>query len=222
MTTPHPRLNPAPSGGRSPRNPLSILAVVALFSSVAPPASAQEPLPSTSIYHLSSVWQQPDGSSMTLKALRGRPVAMAMIYSTCKHTCPRIIADLRRLRGLLGEDAGRVHFVLVSLDPARDTPERLRAFAAETGLDALGFTLLRGDGADVRDLASVLDVRYEPMGKTDIAHANVLTILDEQGVIVHQARGTGAALDDVAAALRARLSRTPAAQGVPRTSAPTR
>ena len=115
-----------------------------------------------------------------------------MIYTSCTVTCPLIVADLKRIEAAV--PAGRrddVGFVLVSLDPGRDTPGRLAEWAARTGLNPARWTLLSGSDASVRELAASLDVRYQMQPSGEFAHTNGLTVLDRAGSIAHQQAGLG-------------------------------
>jgi protein SCO1 len=72
-----------------------------------------------------------DGESLTAADLRGQPVVVTFVYSTCKDTCP---AQVQSIRGAL-DDLGRdVPVVGVSVDPANDTPARARAFLLEQSM----------------------------------------------------------------------------------------
>lgn len=50
---------------------------------------------------------------------------------------------------------------------------------------------MSGDPDDVQPLSALFGVRYKPMGVADIAHSNMLSILDQQGVMVYQMKGLG-------------------------------
>ncbi|HEX6307060.1 MAG TPA: SCO family protein [Longimicrobiales bacterium] len=145
-----------------------------------------------SIYDLPSRWQDQQGLTLSLGDLSGRPRVLALVYTSCAHACPRILKDMKRIEGELraaGIDAG---YVMVSIDPARDTPQRLAAYAASTLLDPNDWTLLTGTEDGVLELAALLDVRYRRVSGTDFEHSNVITLLDPAGRIVHRQRGLGA------------------------------
>ena len=146
-----------------------------------------------SIYDLDARWRDQDGRERELSSLRGRPQVVAMIYTHCSTTCPFTVAEMKRIERESPGDAG---FVLVSLDPRRDDPARLAAFAAERGLDASRWTLLDGSDESVRELAAVLGVRYRRLSPGELAHSNALTVLDRDGVVAFQHAGLDAA-DDV-------------------------
>ncbi|HEY6100951.1 MAG TPA: SCO family protein [Anaeromyxobacter sp.] len=84
-----------------------------------------------------------------------RVVVMDFIYTTCTTICPVLSAIMTRIQGALGPRADKVLLVSLSLDPARDTPERMKAFAAKFRAGA-GWSWLTGEkGAVERALKGV-------------------------------------------------------------------
>ena len=158
-------------------------------SEAAPPAA--EIASDFSLYDLAHTWTDQHGAQRTLASLAGRPQVIAMVYTSCAVACPRILADMKRLEGELGERARDVGFVMVSLDPARDTPQRLHEYAAATHLDPLRWTLLTAPDEVLLDLAVLLGVRYRRISDTEMEHSNVITIVDAAGSIVHRQAGPG-------------------------------
>lgn len=146
-----------------------------------------------SVYDLGGSWRDQSGAARSLATWRGSPVLMAMIYTHCTATCPLAVSELKRIAARHPD----VRFVLVSLDPERDDAKRLAAYAAEHALDASRWTLLAGPDADVRDLAATLGVRYRRATPQDLAHSNLITLLDRQG---RMARQTSGRMDDDAIA----------------------
>ncbi len=145
-----------------------------------------------SLYDLPSSWRDQRGATVHLDTLAGRVRVLAMVYTSCHATCPLIVADLKRIEASLpAARRDAVGFVLVSLDPERDTPGRLAEWAAATRLDPARWTLLNGDGDAVRELAAAIGVRYQAQGPDALAHSNVITVLDADGAIVHQQLGLG-------------------------------
>lgn len=147
-----------------------------------------------SLYDLPSAWRDQRGAEVRLPALAGKVRVVAMVYTNCHATCPLIVGDLKRIEASLPADRrDDVGFVLVSLDPERDTPGRLAQWAARTQLDPMRWTLLNGDADAVREIAATLGVRYQPQGDAELAHTNAITVLDPTGAVVHQQVGLGAA-----------------------------
>src|SRR5690606_20045681 len=93
--------------------------------------SISETLPELSIYNLPSTWTTQDGKDIELKELQGDVVVIVMIYTTCKAACPRLVADMRNIESQVADTNKTVKYVLVSIDPETDTPERLKQFAVD-------------------------------------------------------------------------------------------
>ncbi|HSJ23692.1 MAG TPA: SCO family protein [Longimicrobiales bacterium] len=155
-----------------------------------------EPLAGMSVYQLDDVWLDRHGAERVLADLRGRPQLIAMVYTNCGSACPRIVADMKRLEGEFSD----VGFVLVSIDPERDTPEQLDSFATATRLSDR-WTVLAGPDESIATLAAVLGVRYRQVSATDFMHSNVITVLDAGGSIVHRQEALGE-VDGTIAALQ--------------------
>ena len=153
-------------------------------------ADRPAPLSGASIYQATSTWTDMEGKRGPLRSLRGRPVALAMVFTNCTTACPLIVANLKLIESTLSPEArGRVWFALASFDSDRDRPEVLKAFAAARDLDPSRWRLYHGDPAAVRELAMLLGIRYKRDARGDFDHSNVITILDREGVIRHQQIG---------------------------------
>jgi protein SCO1 len=153
-----------------------------------------------SVYDLEGAWHDQTGAARSLASWRGRPVLLAMIYTHCTATCPLAVSELKRIAAGHAD----VRFVLVSLDPVRDDARRLAAYASERGLDPQRWTLLTGSDTDVRDLAATLGVRYRQVTPDDLAHSNLITLLDREGRISRQTSGR---MDDAALAMLPAVTR---------------
>ncbi len=143
-----------------------------------------------SLYWLDGTWTDQHGEHVRLAAFEGKPVVMSMIFTNCGYACPMIVRDMKRIGGQLPQDGAEdVRYVLVSLDPDRDTPEMMQRFAQAHRLDPDQWTLLRGSKNQVRMLAATLGIRYRQESDGQFAHSNLVTILDSAGEIAHQQRG---------------------------------
>jgi len=154
-------------------------------TSPAPAASVRAARGDFSVYDVGGGWRDQTGAVRTLDGLRGTPTVIALMYAHCSSSCPIALATMKRIAAT----APGVHFVLVSLDPRRDSPGALAAYASEHGLSSDRWTLLSGQDADVRALAAVLGVRYRWISSDDVAHANALTLVDATGAIVRRQAG---------------------------------
>ena len=140
-----------------------------------------------SIYHVNSTWKNQQDHEMSLEDLRGEVQVVAMVYTHCEYACPRILADMKRIQQALSETAlQQTNFVIVSIDPQRDTPERLYDFAHENNLSDDSWTLLNGSDGDVLELAALLGVKYKRISDSDFSHSNMISVLNREGEIIHQ------------------------------------
>ena len=88
--------------------------------------------------------------------VKGKTVAVQFIFTTCTTICPPLGATFARVQKDLGERAGRdVQLISISVDPATDTPERLKAWGQKFHA-AEGWTLLTGAKPQVDELLRAL------------------------------------------------------------------
>jgi protein SCO1/2 len=69
-----------------------------------------------------------NGKPRTLKDFSGKVVLMFFGYTQCPDVCPTSMAELAEAKRLLGKDGERLQGLFVTVDPARDTPEVLKAY----------------------------------------------------------------------------------------------
>lgn len=183
-----------------------MIAALALALALSPSLAAA--LPDDSVYLLEGKsFVDHAGDTRALDVHRGRPVLLAMFYATCPSACPRLIADVQRTLALLSEaERDEVRVVLVSLDPARDTPAVLARAIASRGLDPQRTTLLTGSDADTRRLAAVLGVKYRDDGQGAIDHTSRIVVLDALGRIAQTKDGLGGSVTETTAHLRRLLA----------------
>ncbi len=162
-----------------------------------PPASAAAPqeLPGQSLYHLQAELADQHGTTLRWDALRGRPQLVSMMYANCHLMCPLIIENAKSVQDQLPEAQRlRLGVAMLTLDPARDTPGAMADVAQRHRVDG-HWRFLRPRPADVRALASVLDVRYRLREDGSINHTSVLVLLDADGRPVARSEVVGAAAD---------------------------
>jgi protein SCO1/2 len=81
-----------------------------------------------------------DGSTFRLRDQRGRAVVLVFGYTFCPDVCPLTLAEMVQVRAKLGDRASRVRVVFVTVDPERDTVDRLRAYVGAFDRSVLGLT----------------------------------------------------------------------------------
>ncbi len=145
-----------------------------------------------SIFNLASKWHTEEGEEIQLEDLKGKTLVMVMIYTSCKAACPRLVADMRNIEAQIPDEKLKdLTFVLVSIDPETDTPERLKAFAIENQMDDEQWTFLQGTESGVREFANVLSVKYKEISPIDFSHSNIISVFNAKGELKHQQEGLG-------------------------------
>lgn len=81
-----------------------------------------------------------DGSLFDRASLRGRPYVVYFGYTSCPDQCPLMLSRLARARQALGRRGRELRIVFITVDPQRDTPERLRRFVQEIGTPIVALT----------------------------------------------------------------------------------
>ena len=164
-------------------------------------------LPELSIYNLPSTWTTQDNEDIQLEDMRGNVLVMVMIYTSCKAACPRLIADMRNIEKQVPEKyLDKTKFIMVSIDPETDTPQRLHDFAIENEMEDDHWMFLRGTPEDTREFATVLAVSYKKISPIDFSHSNIISVFDEEGVLVHQQEGLGVDNSETVEAIKTEVS----------------
>src|SRR5579864_4717906 len=100
--------------------------------------------------------------------VRGRRVAINFVFTTCTTICPPMGANFERLQALLGARAGAdVRLLSISVDPATDTPERLKAWGARFHAGP-GWTLLTGPREELDRLLKAMGVFSSDVCSSDL------------------------------------------------------
>jgi protein SCO1 len=128
-----------------------------------------------------------DGDEVALaEDLDGSPVLLFFGYTSCPDICPIHLRTIASAMSALGVTTQQVRVVFVSVDPDRDTPERIREFT--TAFDR-NFVGLRGDIEVVEDALAQLDLPgpvvegADPRGEGDlIGHPAQVIGFDHEGV----------------------------------------
>jgi len=158
-------------------------------------------LPNRSLYQLDSTWTNDAGLPVQLLALRGQPVIVAMFFAQCEYVCPMTVNDIQRARESLSPAVrDKAQVLLVSFDSERDTPAALRAYRERMALDSR-WTLLRGDAGSVQDFAMLLGVKFKRDERGQFAHSNLITVLNDEGEVVHQRVGLQGDVSELAQAV---------------------
>jgi cytochrome oxidase Cu insertion factor (SCO1/SenC/PrrC family)/cytochrome c2 len=107
--------------------------------------------------------------------LKGKVVVINFIYTSCQDICPVATARLAQVEEKLGEQMGRdIFFISMTVDPERDTPERLNEYAKAFGAGP-GWLFVTGDPADIRAINYKLGERSTKLSE----HRNEVVLGNE-------------------------------------------
>jgi protein SCO1/2 len=144
----------------------------------------------------------PGGKPVKLSDFQGKLVVLYFGYTYCPDVCPTTLADLVQAMQKLGKKADQVQGVMVTVDPDRDTPERLAEYVSYFNPTFVG---LSGTPDQIAAAAAAYSIYYRktegtPANGYTVDHTATITVLDEEG----RARlfwSFGTTADDMAADL---------------------
>ena len=153
-----PEMNIALRNLRGPAAALALMLAPFVLTGCGP--SSEAPLAGARIGGPFALTDQ-NGKRMTDQALAGKYRIMYFGYSYCPDVCPTdlalITAGLKAFEGKAPALAAKVQPVFVTIDPARDTPARLKTYLADFHPRLIGLT---GGAAEIAAVARAYGVPY--------------------------------------------------------------
>lgn len=146
-------------------------------------------------YALDFTMTDHNGQARSIKDFAGKVVVLFFGYTQCPDVCPTSMAELAEVKRLLGKDGERLQGLFVTVDPARDTPEVLKAYM--TNFDP-SFLALYTTPDKLEAIAKDYKVYYKKVdGKTATSytmdHSAGSYVYDTQGKLrLYTRYGTGA------------------------------
>ena len=129
--------------------------------------------------------------TVTLADLKGKVWVADFIFTNCGGTCPMMTDKMRKLQERLPAE---IRMVSITVDPDRDTPKALAAYAAEHGATRERWLFLTGDKQSLYDLCvKGFKLPLDESGGTaaePIAHSTRFVLVDKQGEIRGYYSGT--------------------------------
>ncbi|MBI3031557.1 MAG: SCO family protein [Candidatus Rokubacteria bacterium] len=139
------------------------------------------------------------GRPFTLAEQRGKVVAVTFFYANCHASCPILLSRLRALEARVpGDD---LVLVAVTLDPSRDGVAELAAHAERWSLGPR-WHLVTGPPGAVAAVLKAYGVQARPLPDGEIAHENVIQLIDRRGRLGFVYRGLGHPEEQLAQGLR--------------------
>jgi protein SCO1/2 len=126
------------------------------------------------------------GRTVSQDDVKGKTVLLFFGYASCPDVCPTTMAQLADVMGRLGNEAGGVRILFVSVDPHRDTPDGLQAYVNAFNSNAIGLT---GTERQIADIARRYRVSYQIDKPRPGADPNVYNVTHSRGVYVFDGRG---------------------------------
>jgi protein SCO1/2 len=131
-----------------------------------------------------------DGQRFDTDELAGKPFVISLIYTSCHHICPTITRNVQETvdiaRDALGDDSFAV--ITVGFDWRVDTPDRMRLYGNQFGVDDARWHFLSGDEASVNALAKAVGFQFYASPK-GFDHLSQTTVVDAEGQVYRQVYG---------------------------------
>jgi protein SCO1/2 len=127
---------------------------------------------------------------LRLADLRGRPVVLSLVFTNCAAVCSGQTLHLREVTRIAREALGARSFTVltVGFDSAHDSPERMRAYGRDRGIDDPDWHFASADAATVRRLTDEVGFTWLPSSR-GFDHITQVTILDANGTVAQQVYG---------------------------------
>lgn len=128
--------------------------------------------------------QDQNGAAFHLKDQRGKVVLLFFGYLACPDICPTMLAKITRVYKLLGADKDKVLTVFITIDPERDTPQKLKEYLEYFNVKSAGLT---GTKEQVDKVVEAYGASYEKVytqGKDYLMnHSDYLYLIDKDGKV---------------------------------------
>lgn len=123
-----------------------------------------------------------DGRPLEFRKLRGKPLVINFIYTSCPDVCTLLTASLKILRERLKPgEAGSVRFLSITMDPEVDTPEVLKAHSRRRQADAANWRWLTGKAAELAPVWQEFGVSVKRLDRGLIEHSTLTVVADAEG-----------------------------------------
>ncbi len=126
------------------------------------------------------------GERVRLSDFRGKVVVIYFGYTFCPDVCPTTLARLAKALERMGKDAEKVQVLMITVDPERDTPERLANYVPNFHPSFLGLT---GTPEEIAQVAAAYGIFFQKQEGGTAAgylmdHTASLNVIDRDGYLV--------------------------------------
>ncbi len=124
-----------------------------------------------------------EGRPFPLRSLHGKLVLVTFIYTACPDVCPLLTAKFADIQQSLKRERRDDYFLLsITTDPGADTPQVLKGYAQRFGADLHTWAFLTGNKKDLSKAWNAFGVKVKKLGKGQIQHTGLTTLIDRQGI----------------------------------------
>lgn len=180
---------------------LVILALFTLSSCISEPTESFRDVSVTLTDHRGQTVTFPDD-------YLGSPMIIGYVYTNCPDICSLITANVNQIEGLVREAnpdltnpsaANQPSYILMTFDPARDTPEQLAKYATSFNMSEEPFHFLTGDSTAIQTVMERMRVRtsvsYDTVSASGqrvyfLSHSDKIYLLDEDASLVYEYGGS--------------------------------
>lgn len=125
------------------------------------------------------------GKQVSLSDLKDKIIIADFFFTSCPSICPSLTRNMKRLQDAFNKTDTVVRFISFSVDPVRDTPEKLKAYSDKYGINPDTWWLLTGDKNEIYDIAkkefkaNIADTNVD----TNFIHTEHFFMLDKDRVV---------------------------------------
>lgn len=124
-----------------------------------------------------------NGARFSFDPAGGKIVLVTFVYTTCPDVCPLFTAKFASIQRALDQDKREDYLLLtISTDPARDTPEKMKAYAEAFKVDFRRWHFLTGSPKELAEVWKGFGVNVRELNNGQVQHTNLTTLIDGRGI----------------------------------------
>jgi protein SCO1/2 len=165
----------------------AFLAGVVLFSTIVFIVSGRSPVPSALQSSVGGSFRLIDhnGRPISDQDMKGRPFLVFFGFTHCPDVCPTTLFEVSEILRALGAEGGKMRALFVTVDPVRDTPEKLKDYLSSFDPRLIGVT---GDEAAIKAMEKTYRVYAKKVpldgGGYTMDHTAIVYLMDKEGRFV--------------------------------------
>ena len=134
-----------------------------------------------------------NGNPASLSDYKGKIVLLSWGFTKCPDICPLTLSTLRKVINNLGENGKEVQVLFITVDPERDTPEKLKSYVPYFHTDFIGLTGSRKEiDQVVEDYGAFYFIHSDAYGRSEhdtwesyqLTHTTNISLIDQKGRMI--------------------------------------